>query len=76
MVAWVERRTGRDGISIVRVDQNGKPLTTPSWFAVAGVEQYLALAWTDEGKGQGRGAIGWINKSRQIFVAPLGCAKK
>lgn len=76
MVAWVERRTGRDGISIVRVDQNGKPLATPSWFAVAGVEQYLALAWTDEGKGQGRGAIGWINKSRQIFVAPLGCAKK
>lgn len=73
VVAWVsDDSTGR-GISIGRIDFTGKLLNPPSKFLVPKIENYIALAWTDQGKGQGRGAIAWIDTDRLVKVATLGC---
>ena len=78
VVAWYQQRNGQAGISIGRVDRDGKLLAPPSWVAVPLLRPYLALAWTDLGGGAGRGAIAWIEtderlRVNRIMVAPLGC---
>jgi len=76
VVAWIQLQTNRRGISIARIDRDGKLLAPPSWTSVPTVLDYLALAWTDLGQGQGRGAIAWIEETQNLFrvmVAPLGC---
>lgn len=73
VIAWVNEDTTGRGIATARLDMNGKLLAPASKFAVADIENYIALAWTDQGQGQGRGAVAWIDTSRNIKVAPLGC---
>lgn len=73
VIAWVNEDTTGRGIAVARLDMNGKILAPPSKFAVNDIENYIALAWTDQGQGQGRGAVAWIDTSRNIKVAPLGC---
>lgn len=73
VVAWVSEDSSGRGVSIGRIDFNGKLLNPPSKFAVPKIENYIALAWTDQGKGQGRGAVAWIDEDRKVQLAPLGC---
>ncbi len=73
VVAWVKEDSKGRGVAIARIDFNGKLLAPASQFVVPRIENYIALAWTDQGKGQGRGAIAWIDTTRAIYVAPLGC---
>ncbi|MEM1008900.1 MAG: hypothetical protein AAGJ35_07820, partial [Myxococcota bacterium] len=78
VVAWVQTRAEQRGLSIARIDKNGKLLAQPSWRTLSNLQPYLAMAWTSIGEGSGRGAIGWIQRNQdlnidQIFVAPLGC---
>jgi len=75
VVAWVENKSGKKGISVARIDKNGKLMASPSWSPLPNVERYLALAWRDFGNGTGRGAIGWIDAQKRINMAPLGCIK-
>jgi hypothetical protein len=73
VVAWVQNRSGAKGVAIARLDQDGKLLAPPSFQPVPGVRDYIALAWTDLGKGTGRGAVAWIDTNNAVRVAPLGC---
>ncbi|MCB9637516.1 MAG: putative metal-binding motif-containing protein [Myxococcales bacterium] len=78
VVAWYQEQNNSHGVSIGRVDRDGKLLAAPSWFRVANIQPYITMAWTDLGKGAGRGAIGWIERDSRvgvdrIMVAPLGC---
>ncbi len=73
LIAWIQRRGGKDGVSVAWVDNKGKLLATPSWFAVPNIVDYLALAWKDTAQGRGRGAIAWLDQANVIRVAPLGC---
>ncbi len=78
VVAWYQEQTGGMGVSIGRVDRDGKLLAPASWFSVPNIQPYITMAWTDLGKGSGRGAIAWIEREQRlnvdrIMVAPLGC---
>lgn len=73
VLAWVQNQTGNKGIAVARIDRDGKLLAKPSFQPLPGARDYIALAWTDLGKGTGRGAVAWIDFNNAVKVAPLGC---